>query len=207
MLVPRVLVLGNPRSQHLQLLNQLPQPTDLHIGADPDFVAREAPLAEVILHGGFDGSVFNPMWPLAKRARWVHSLSAGVEGILTPEFVASPVPLTNARGVFAEALGEYAMAAVLHFAKNVALMMCNQQAHRWEWLTMDMVRSRTFGVIGYGGIGRESARLAAAMGMRVMALRRRADLPDSVAEHTYAPQQLHELLAASDYVLMAMPAT
>ena len=209
MLVPRVLVLGNPQSRHLQLLNELPQPSDLHIGADPDFVAREAPLAEVILHAGFDGAIFNPMWPLARRVRWVHSLAAGVEGILTPEFVASPVPLTNARGVFAGALGEHAIAAVLHFARNIPLMMRNQQAHRWEWLRVEMVRGRTFGVVGYGGIGRESARLAAALGMRVIALRRRPALSekDDVAERTYAPHQLHELLAASDYVLMAMPST
>ena len=124
------------------------------------------------------------MWPLAKRARWVHSLSAGVEGILTPDFVASPVPLTNARGVFAPALGEYAIAAVLHFAKKIPVMMRNQQAHRWEWLTVDMVSGRTFGVIGYGGIGRECARLAAAMGMRVIALRRRPaeSATDPIAE-------------------------
>jgi phosphoglycerate dehydrogenase-like enzyme len=209
MLLPRVLVLGNPQSRHLQLLNEIPPPSDLHIGTDPEFVAREAPLAEVILHGGFDGSIFNPMWPLARRARWVHSLSAGVEGILTPEFVASPVPLTNARGVFAEALGEYAVAAVLHFAKNIPLIERNQQAHRWEWLTVEMVRGSTFGVIGYGGIGRESARLAAAIGMRVIALRRHPVLPDKddVAERIYAPHQLHELLAASDYVLLAVPST
>jgi phosphoglycerate dehydrogenase-like enzyme len=209
MLVPRVLVLGNPQSPHLQLLNELPQPSDLHIGADPDFVAREAPLAEVVLHAGFDGSIFNPTWPLAKRARWVHSLSAGVEGILTPEFVASPVPLTNARGVFADALGEYAIAAVLHFAKNVPLIARNQQAHHWRWLTVEMVRGSTFGVIGYGGIGREAARLAAAMGMRVIAVRRRAasSEQDGVAERIYAPHQLLELLAASDYVLLAMPST
>jgi phosphoglycerate dehydrogenase-like enzyme len=209
MLVPRVLVLGNPQSQHLQLLNQIPPPTDFHIGADPDFVASEAPLADVVLNAGFDGAIFHAMWPLARRARWIHSLSAGVEGLLTPEFVASPVPLTNARGVFAEALGEYAIAAVLHFAKKIPLMQRNQQAHRWEWLTVDLVRGATLGVVGYGAIGRESARLATAIGMRVIALRRRPALPekDDVAERIYAPDQLHELLAASDYVVMAMPST
>jgi phosphoglycerate dehydrogenase-like enzyme len=207
--VPRVLILGDPRLPQLRLLDELPQPTDLHIGNDAAFVAREAPLADAVLNASFDGSLFSPMWPLAKRARWVHSLSAGVEGMLTPEFVASPVPLTNARGVFAEALGEYAITAVLHFAKNVPLMTRNQQAHRWEWQTVEMVRGKTFGVIGYGGIGRESARLAAAIGMRVIALRRRASLSenDGIAERIYTPDQLHELLAASDYVLMAMPST
>jgi phosphoglycerate dehydrogenase-like enzyme len=209
MAVPRVLVLGNPHSPHLQLLKTIPPPTDMHIGADAEFIAREAPLADVVLNAGFDGSLFDAAWPVAKRARWVHSLSAGVEGLLRPDFVDSTVPLTNAAGVFSEALGEYAIAAVLHFAKNIPLIQRNQQAHRWEWLTVDLVRGATLGVIGYGGIGRESARLAAALGMRVVALRRRPDLSksDGIAERIYAPPQLHQLLAASDYVVMAMPAT
>ncbi len=208
MTVPRVLVLGNPQAPHLQLLQQLPQPTDLHIGNDADFLAREAPLADVVLHAGFDGTLFNPMWPLAQRARWVHSLAAGVEAIMTPALVNSPVPLTNAAGVFAEALGEYAVAAVLYFAKNIPLMLRNQRARQWESLTVELVRGKTFGVVGYGGIGREAARLAAALGMRVIALRRRPQTEkDSLAERIYAPHQLHELLAASDYVLMAMPNT
>jgi len=206
--VPRVLVIGNPEAPNLQLLNDLPQPTDLHIGSDAEFLAREAPLAEVVLYASFDGALFHRTWPMLRQARWVHSLAAGVEGILTPEFVASPVPLTNAAGVFAEALGEYAITAVLYFAKNMPLMTGNQRAHRWEWLTVEMVRGKTLGVIGYGGIGRESARLAAALGMRVIALRRRPQTGrDEIAERIYASNQLHELLAASDYVLMAMPST
>jgi phosphoglycerate dehydrogenase-like enzyme len=207
--VPRVLVLGNPEAPHFRLLSELPQPTDLHIGTDPDFLAREAPLADVVLLGNFDGGLFKALWPLATRVRWVHSLAAGVEGMLSPEFVASPVPLTNARGVFAEALGEYAIAAVLHFAKNIPLMTRNQQAHHWEALTVEMVRGRTFGVVGYGSIGREAARLAAAIGMRVIALRRKPAESggDGIAERIYTPGELHDLLAASDYVLMAMPST
>ena len=209
MAVPRVLVLGNPKAHHLQLLDELPQPTDLHIGLDPDFIAREAPLADVLLNGGFDGAPFHQAWPLCARVRWVHSLSAGVEGILNPDFVASSVPLTNAAGVFAESLGEYVIAAILHFAKNIPLLQRNQQTHKWEWITVDMVRGATLGVIGYGGIGREAARLARAIGMRVIALRRKPELSrnDGIAERIYAPDQLLDLLAASDYVAMAMPAT
>lgn len=207
--VPRVLVIGNPEAAHFRLLHELPQPTDLHIGIDPDFLAREAPSADIVLLGNFDGGLFKTVWPLATRARWVHSLAAGVEGMLSPEFVASPVPLTNARGVFAEALGEYAIAAVLHFAKNIPLMTRNQRSHQWESLTVEMVRGKTLGVVGYGGIGREAARLAAAIGMRVIALRRKPAEPgtDRIAERIYTPSELHDLLAASDYVLMAMPAT
>jgi phosphoglycerate dehydrogenase-like enzyme len=207
--VPRVLVLGNPEAPHFRLLNELTKPTDLQIGTDQDFLAREVPLADVVLLGNFDGGLFKALWPLAKRARWVHSLAAGVEGMLSPEFVASSVPLTNARGVFAEALGEYAIAAILHFAKNIPLMTRNQQAHRWESLTVEMVRGKTLGVVGYGGIGREAARLASKIGMRVIALRRKPAEPggDGIAERIYTPGELNELLAASDYVLMSMPST
>ena len=48
--------------------------------------------------------IVREIWPHAKQVRWVHSLSAGVESLLFPELIESDVPLTNARGVFAESL-------------------------------------------------------------------------------------------------------
>jgi len=209
MSVPRVLVLGKTGVSHLELLGELPAPTDVVIGADDEFVAREAPQAEVLLYAGTDAALFQRAWSQAARVRWVHSLWAGVEGILTPEFVASAVPLTNARGVFADALGEYALAAILYFAKDMPLMQRNQQARHWEWLSVDMARGKTLGVVGYGEIGRAAARLAAGIGMRVVAVRRRPDLlkGDGIADRVCAPHQLHEVLGESDYVVLAMPAT
>jgi phosphoglycerate dehydrogenase-like enzyme len=67
-------------------------------------------------------------------------------------------------------------------------------------------------VVGFGDIGRAAARLARAYGMRVLALRRtppaagRPD-PDAPCDEAFPPERLHDLMAASDYVLMATPLT
>ena len=146
--------------------------------------------------------------PIAHRLRWVHALSAGVEKILTPELIASPVPLTNGRAVFGPALAEFALASIFFFAKDVRRLVRNQEAGRWEQFDVQWVRGQVLGVVGYGGIGQETARLARALGMRVMALRRRASTgTDPLLERIFAPNQLREMLCLSDYVLVSTPLT
>lgn len=58
-------------------------------------------------------------------------------------------------------------------------------------------------------IGQAAARLARAFGMRVVALRRRPQLSsaDSLTDAVYPPEKLTDLMAASDYVLVATPLT
>ena len=146
-------------------------------------------------------------WP--QRAKWIHALSAGVEKVLSPELIESPVPLTNGRGVFGPALAEFAIAAMLFFAKDLRRLIRQQEAARWEQFDVAFLRDQTLGVIGYGGIGREAARLAHALGMKVMALRRRTPSSenDPILERSFTREQLNEMLSLSDYVVAAAPLT
>src|SRR5579872_444183 len=100
----QLLVLSDPAAHHLRLLENLPKSVDIRIGNDPGFIAAHAPSAEVILIGTAEDEALRRAFPLAKKVRWIHSLSAGVEKFLFPELVASPVPMTNGRGVFTPAL-------------------------------------------------------------------------------------------------------
>jgi len=202
-------VLGNPESPHFQLLGELAQPPDLHIGADADFVDREAPLADVLLHTGVDGSVFRRAWPLAKRVRWVHSLWAGVDRQLSPELLANPAPFTNGRGVFAIALAEWAIGAMLFFGHDLRRLVRQQEAGIWEQFESALLRGHMLGIVGYGEIGRAVAELARPFGMKISAIRRRPELSgsDPLIDAAYPPEKLHELMAASDYVVMATPLT
>src|ERR1700735_3801561 len=106
---------------------------------------------------------------MCKDVRWVHSRSAGLDSVLFPELVASDVPLTNGSGVFSQSLGEFALAAILYFAKDIPRMLRNQRAERWEPFDVDEVAGQTVGIVGYGDIGRDVARRAQAMGMRGLA--------------------------------------
>ena len=60
--------------------------------------------------------------------KWIHALSAGVEKVLSPELIACPAPLTNGRGVFGPALAEFAIAAMLYFAKDFRRLIRQQEA-------------------------------------------------------------------------------
>jgi len=149
------------------------------------------------------------LWPQLARVQWVHSLWAGLEATLFPELVASPVVLTNGKGVFARSLAEFALTGMLYFAKNVTRMKAQQAAARWEFFDVEELHGRTLGIVGYGSIGRATAALARAFGMRILALRRHPErsMGDALIDRAYGQNELNALLSASDYVLAAAPLT
>ncbi len=200
-----VLVIANPAAPFLRVLDRLPQPVQLLIGEDREFLNVNAPKADVILNGFHDGTNLRSIFGIARRVRWVHALSAGVERILFPELIESPIPLTNGRAVFAPALAEFAIAAMLFFAKGLRRLVRSQEEGKWDQFDVDWLRGRTVGIVGYGGIGQETARLAHALGMKVVALRRRARLStaDPLLERVFPPEGLREMLAISDYVVIS----
>lgn len=204
-----VLVISNPARGALRVLDHLPQPVELLVGETDEFLQTAAPRADVILTGFHDGSKLRGVLPVAKRLRWVHALSAGVERILVPELLECPAPLTNGRAVFGPALAEFTLGSIFYFAKDFRRLMCSQQTGRWDQFDVQWVRGHTLGIVGYGGIGQETARLARAVGMKVIAIRRRKELAgsDPVLDRVFDRDELHELLGLSDYVQIATPLT
>jgi phosphoglycerate dehydrogenase-like enzyme len=98
---------------------------------------------------------------------------------------------------------------MLFFAKDLRQLVRNQQAGQWKQFDIELLRGQVLGIVGYGDIGRESARLARAFGMKIVAVRRRASLShqDPDVEQAYPPDKLHDMLAISDYVLVTTPLT
>jgi phosphoglycerate dehydrogenase-like enzyme len=206
----RVLVLGDVSSPHLEAVKNLGEGVTVDVGMDDEFVREKAPEAEVILSALFSGEPFKLAMQHARAVKWTHTLSAGVEHLLTPEFVASPAPLTNARGVYKKSLAEFALLGVLYFAKEVPTMRRNQMAGKWEKFVSGEAYKGTLGVVGYGEIGQASAKLAHGIGMRVLAVRRRVEkcgTGDGIADAVYPPERMHEMLAQCDYVVVAAPGT
>jgi phosphoglycerate dehydrogenase-like enzyme len=203
-------VLGDPADPHIRTLLDLPAPFQVEVGIDDALIRAAAPRADVLLSAVFSGDPFKTAWPLAGRVKWVHTLSAGVEHMLTPGFAASPVPLTNARGVYKRSLAEFALLGILFFAKDIPRMRRNQAAGRWEQFEVTEAHGGVAGIVGYGEIGRASATLARALGMKILANRRRTALsaePDGIADAVFPPERLKEMLGQCDYVIVAAPGT
>jgi phosphoglycerate dehydrogenase-like enzyme len=164
---------------------------------------RRATTAEVILAGHWS----EELWKAAPRLRWVQSWGAGVEWILTPAFVASPILLTNAQGIYATPIAEHVLGFMLHFARAFDCHVRHQAEHAWQHAEVRELRGSTLAIIGLGGIGAEVARLAKGFGMRVIAVRRRPDRPAPDADAVRGPDALPWLLGESDFVALCAALT
>jgi phosphoglycerate dehydrogenase-like enzyme len=194
----------------LKLLAQLPPETNIAVGNSVEAFERLAAEATVILSWSLAGQLLRDVFALCPKVRWVHSRSAGLDGVIFPALVESPVPLTNGRGVFSQSLGEFALGAILYFAKDFRRMNRNQQAGRWEPFDIVEIAGQTVGILGYGDIGRAVAARVHAMGMRVLAIKRRGpsrDSADPLVDQIFPPSGLIEMIAESDYLVVATPLT
>ena len=151
----------------------------------------------------------------ARKLRWIHSPAAAVHQFLFPEFVNSDVILTNARDVHGPVVAEHVIALIFALAKKIPQAVRFQQQHVWgqeiAWRAGQRPREvagATLGLVGMGSIGRSVAKHAAALGMQVITAREHPENQKPEFVHEVLPSsRLDELLARSDYVVLAVPVT
>jgi phosphoglycerate dehydrogenase-like enzyme len=166
----------------------------------------------------------------APNLKWVQLHMAGVDALAEhPLYTQSAIPLVTASGVHAATIAEYAITMLLALAHRVPRMVEWQgrggwppDEQRWPLFVPSEVRGATLGIIGYGSIGRELARMAkAAFAMTVVVCKRdpgqRQDsgyaLPGTgdpegrLPDAWLGPDGLPELLARADVVVMCAPLT
>jgi phosphoglycerate dehydrogenase-like enzyme len=199
-----VLVLAQEDDPQLSMLKGL-----RHIvGRDAAAFASAVNEPVVILAWSGPKKVLREVFLMCRDVRWVHSRSAGLDNVLFPELIASDVPLTNGRGVFSQSLGEFALAAILYFAKDFRRMLRNQMAGVWEQFDVEEIDTQTVGIVGYGDIGRAVAKRVHRMGMQVLATKRHAPPgSDPNVDQFYKPEDLMEMLGRCDYVVVSLPLT
>jgi phosphoglycerate dehydrogenase-like enzyme len=187
----------------------LPEGTSLAVGTVPAAFERLAPDATVILNWSNSNAWLRQVLPMCPRVRWVHARSAGLDEVLFPELVENPLVLTNASGVFSDSLGEFALAAILFFAKGFRRLVRSQEAGVWDPFDVRLIAGQTVGIVGYGSIGRAVAARLRPLGMKVLALRRAAgaDARDESVDRVYGPEQRLEMIAQCDYIVVSAPLT
>lgn len=207
--LPTLLVLADGTENQLRMLEPFRERVRIVIGPTVQSVADAAPIADALLIWTASRDLVQQVFAQTPRLRWVHSRSAGLDSLLFPALVDSPVPLTNSSGVYSRSLGEFVALGVLFFAKDLHRMQRNQAAGRWAPYDVDMAEGKTMGIVGYGDIGRAAARLAKGLGMHVIALRRRPEQSqgDPLVDEVMGNDRLHELMARSDYVVVTAPLT
>jgi phosphoglycerate dehydrogenase-like enzyme len=153
-----------------------------------------------VLFGGYSERSTASM---GRGVRWVQALGTGVDG-LPPEVRRAEV-LTCAPGSSAVAISEYVLAAMGAFARGFPQNWLRAVPEQWNYQPASLLTGRTLGLFGFGGIAQRVARIALAMEMSVLALRRRTG-PSPVAGVAMAASP-EELLGAADHLVLAAPAT
>lgn len=163
--------------------------------------------------------------PLAKRLKWVHTALAGIEDFMYPEFMNSRIVLTNSSGVASNGIAEHVIGVVLCFSRKIFDSIQHQLKGKYErfkiWESESIpfeIEGKTVGILGYGSIGREIGSKCKALGMKVIALRRKKSESceeknegrgerKGDADLIFHKDQLHELLKKSDFVVITLPLT
>lgn len=206
------LLVVSPRDHYaLRNLAQVKELANISISNDEGEIQHLGKDADILLHTSLTGKTvaFAKVWPHTRKVKWVHSLSAGVERVLIPAFRESPVPLTNARGVFKRSLAEFALLGMLYFSKRVRRLVESQRAHKWDDFSTEFIENKIMGIVGYGEIGRECALLAKPLGVKIYAVRRNPSRSanDPLLDKIFAPDELPKMLAETDVLIAAAPLT
>jgi phosphoglycerate dehydrogenase-like enzyme len=148
----------------------------------------------------------------ARKLRWLQSHQAAPPaGYYYPELIAHPLVVTNMREIFNDHIGAHIMAFVLAFARGLHYYIPDQMRGEWAQRPTDTgivaLPGSTALIVGAGGIGAETARLASAFGMTAIATdARRTSPPPGIAE-MHPADALDSLLPRADFVILTVPHT
>lgn len=157
---------------------------------------------EALMAGGVPAGLL----PSMPKLRWAQAMSAGVEGWMALPDLPKGLTLTCARGTHKESMPENIIASLFYVAKPVAVAVENQKSAKWVHTVPQPLTGKTLGILGLGVIGQEVARIAVALGMRVIGTKRRPGPMDNIAQ-VFPPEHTNEVLGQSDFVLLLLPAT
>ena len=200
----KILINTEITSEHRQQIEAVSEQLHIVEAQNAASALREIGDTEVVF-GGFNRTLFEN----AEQLKWVQVLSAGVDGLLFPEFVQSRVILTSAKGFVGPHLADQAWALILGLLRGIGRSVRertwdNRMSIRlatWE------LSERTLGIVGLGGTGIDVARRAQGFDMRVIAVDpETVDAPSFVHE-VWEMERFHELLSQSDVVAICAPLT
>ncbi len=203
---PKILIF-NPISDRQKEFITAIAPAATIISTSLDQAADQIIDTEILVAWGFNN--IRPFYAQAKKLRWVHALTAGVESLIFPEIVEDSVLISNSKGIHGIPMSEHVLGLMLSFTRRLNLLHQLQLHHLWNRPAINElheINGKTMAIVGLGSIGHEIAKKAKAMDMRVIAAKREMT-KEPFVDHLYRPEQLLEMLAAADFVVVTLPLT
>lgn len=160
--------------------------------------------ADAIALWGFQD--VEPLLQAAPNCRWVHSLSDGVEKLLTPSMLKRPIHLTNSHGIHDRSVSEHTMALLLAWLKRIPDAVKSQEKKEWKRYKGDSLFGKTIVIVGFGSIGRSIAQRAKVFETKIIAVKKHRS-NEFFADEVYTTDEIMEVLPKADVVIAALPST
>ncbi|WAC56988.1 D-2-hydroxyacid dehydrogenase [Gordonia sp. SL306] len=204
---PTIALLGAPG---------VPPPTNLDEIADlatirnctADTLPDALPGSDILLVWDFFSRALKDNWgPATADLRWVHVCAAGVDSLLFDDLRSADVVVTNAAGVFDRPIAEFVLASILARDKQLHLSKALQSERVWRHRETARTEGSSALVIGTGGIGRATARLLSAVGLRVTGAGRTSRESDADFGTVLPTSDLASFVGDFDNVVAIAPLT
>jgi phosphoglycerate dehydrogenase-like enzyme len=198
---PTVLVYHADR-RYAELVRVPKRGVSVHIAATPSEAAGAVADAEILYAWKFPPQLYAK----AGRLKWLQVMGAGVDWALVPE-LPEHVQITRAPGVFGPWMAEYVLAWCLWVTQRLKPYRDAQRQRRWDdHVLPDRLGGKTLTIVGLGDIGRDIARAARGLGMRVLGVSRRGR-PVREATRMYPVSAMTRALREADFVVLLLPLT
>ncbi len=178
--------------------------------SDYDRLNTEIANADIVIGWSLRGEQIKA----ARNLKWIHSTATAVHALMSPELRDSDIVVTNARDVHGPVVAEHALALVFALARSLPQAMRFQQHKHWaqEDLWAEGPRPRevtgaTIVIVGLGGIGKQLAKLAKSVGMRVLGVREHVERECESVDQVFDFEHLEDALRDADFVVLAVPVT
>lgn len=147
---------------------------------------------------------------LMPNLKWIHVYSAGVDRYVEMfKSMKNPPRLTNNRGTYAVPLTEHSLAMLFALIRKIDRYIINRAERKWhyEGKTVEICGS-TAGIVGFGDVGRYSAKMMKALGAKVLVQKlHKSEKPEYADKMYFGDQGLDQMLAQCDFVLLSLPGT
>ncbi|MED4532862.1 D-2-hydroxyacid dehydrogenase [Metabacillus fastidiosus] len=201
----KIVITHDLQDEQLQRIKEIAIDWDIISSREENIWLNHIKDAEIIV--GWKKEIAEHAIQPNSKLRWFQSWSAGINKLPLESFKELNIILTGASGVHASPVSETIFALMLALTRKIDTYVKNQREKKWHHsgLSLEM-HEKTVGIIGVGAIGKETAKISKAFGMRVLGVRH-SGKRDEYIDEMFKLDELDSIIPLCDYIVITLPLT
>ncbi|TYB93223.1 MAG: D-2-hydroxyacid dehydrogenase [Kosmotoga sp.] len=147
----------------------------------------------------------------ARRLKWIHFSSAGVDHSLYKELIKSEVIITSAKGIHGPNIAEHVLSFLLYFSKSFDRLINKQKKHEWNKKEIAnsqfLIKNKKALILGFGTIGKEIARILKSNQIKCFGVKKHVTKKEIENVKIMKMEEARNILNKFDFVIDILPLT